>query len=194
MTKKEAIQLENEIRQYLLAEADQKNVNAAFVNRMMDNFIEIYPDQIDSMGMFYLGKMGDASKSVRLGNVMFNQKALLGALADLALSVSAPDDWYSYVTIALAGIIFAGKMVTKEIGEAESYIVAYLHNHDMYTHGKEEAEFYSVFPQWYEEKTGDTLSDQRFRAAMDNLLEMASIEIEDGEVRLKEKVWKNHLV
>ena len=31
MTKNEAIQLENEITQYLLTEADQKNVNAAFV-------------------------------------------------------------------------------------------------------------------------------------------------------------------
>ena len=57
MTKKEAIQLENEIRQYLLTEADQKNVNAAFVNRMMDDFIEIYPDQIDSMGTIYPNKL-----------------------------------------------------------------------------------------------------------------------------------------
>lgn len=107
--------------------------------------------------------------------------------------MGAPDNWYSYCTFVLAGLVFIGKMVTKEIGEVESYVVAYLHMHDMYSNGKEENEFYEVFPKWFEEKTGDTLSEQRLHIALDKLLKMGSIEIENGEIHLKEKVWKNYL-
>lgn len=82
-----------------------------------------------------------------------------------------------------------------EIGldERESYVVAYLHSHQMYDRGEPEEVFYVNFPRWYKQQTGDEISAERLRRALNSLLDLKSIKFENGEIRLKERVWRNRL-
>lgn len=63
----------------------------------------------------------------------------------------------------------------------------------MYERGDIENAFYHNFSVWYRQQTGDEISEKRIKKAMENLLNLKSIAIEDGEVRLKERVWHNKL-
>lgn len=77
--------------------------------------------------------------------------------------------------------------------ENERYIVLYLHKNQMYEQGEDEETFLKNFKVWYRNQTGDELSDIRLNRAVDNLLKIKTIVIEDGKVRLQESVWHNKL-
>lgn len=59
-----------------------------------------------------------------------------------------------------------------ELDENESYVVAYLHSHQMYDRGEQEMLFYTNFPVWYRRQTGDEIPDKRLEKAVNNLLKL----------------------
>lgn len=193
MTKDEAIEFEEQLNDFIKSEAKDMQFSSVPLDDLIDKYIEIYPDEISHMGMFDLG---DESKSIRPGNIRFNQKDFYVACASLATSIASPNSLWGYIVIGLNCLIFASSAVdtvTKKVSENEGYIVAYLHMHDMYNHGLEENQFDNEFNNWYHNETGDEMSEQRIHKALKNLYNMNSVAIINGEIRLIEKVWRNKL-
>ena len=193
MTKNGAIEYEKQLKQFIAKEAEDMKISSDQIIQMIDKYVEIYPDKLTSMGMFDLG---DNSRSIRPGNVCFNQRDFFIACVSLATSVAMPNTLWGYIALGLNCLIFTSSVVdtvTKEITENEAYIVSYLHMHNMYNQGLPENEFGDAFKTWYHEETGDDMSTQRMQKALGNLYRMESAEIIEGEIRLKEKVWRNNL-
>lgn len=193
MNKNEAIEFEKQLKNYIAREAVNMNLSPDKVNEMIDKYVEIYPDNLIHMGMFDLG---ENSRSICLGNVRFNLKGFFTAAAGLVASAAIPQDNWGYFVMALNCIIFISGLadtIIKEINENEAYIIAFLHMHDMYNWGLPENEFKSKFKSWYESKTGDDISIQRMQKALNTLYNMNSVEIIEGQIRLKEEVWRNRI-
>lgn len=193
MTKNEAIEFEKELKIFITKEATRMNLPSEQVNEILDQYVEIYPDKLTSMGMFDLG---DKSKSIRPGNIHFNMRGFLEATAGLGSSAVIPQDTKAWFVLALNCFLFVcgvSDSITKEISENEAYIVAFLHTHNMYDHGLLEENFGTTFNTWYEEKTGEKMTPQKMKNALNNLYDMKSTDIISGEIRLKEKVWRNKL-
>lgn len=193
MTKNEAIEFEKELKKYVINEAELMNLSSEQVIEVLDQYVEIYPDKLTSMGMFDLG---DRSKSIRPGNIHFNLRGFLEAAAGLGSSAVIPQDTKAWFVLALNCFLFVcgvSDSITKEISENEAYIVAFLHTHNMYDHGLLEENFGTTFNTWYKEKTGEKMTPQKMQKALDNLYKMKSADIVTGEIRLVEKVWRNKL-
>lgn len=193
MNREEAVKFNEELKVFMEGQAVElgldKNSGASLVNQ----YIEIYPDELPMMGMFDLNEKD--SVSVKPGNVLVHQKKyLIFALGDWAASVILPKTILNKIQLCLlTGMAVYDSMEIK-LDERESYIVAYLHSHQMYDRGELEEVFYTNFPDWYKQQTGDEISAERLKRAVDNLLYLKSIEFEESEIRLKERVWRNQLI
>ena len=144
------------------------------------------------MGMFDLNEKG--SVSVKPGNVLVHQKKyLMFALGDWVVSLALPKTILDYIQLCLLTGMAVYDSIEIGLDERESYVVAYLHSHQMYDRGEPEEMFYVNFPSWYKQQTGDEISAERLRRAINSLLDLKSIKFENGEIRLKERVWRNQL-
>lgn len=191
MNRKEAVGFSEELETFMEEQADKLNLDRETCSSLVDRYVEIYPDEEPMLGMIDLKDKG--SVSVKPGNVLVNQKAMLCAVLDWGLSFTFPESVINYIQLCLLTGIAIYKSVKVELNENECYVVLYLHSHKMYGHGDDENEFYKNFAIWYNRQTGDEISDKRVKKAIENLLELKSIVIEEGEIRLTEKVWRNRL-
>ena len=193
MNRTEAVKFNEELKIRMEEQAVKLGLEKGIGANLVDQYIEIYPDELPVMGMLDLEDKG--SISVKPGNVLVNQKRiLLAACADWVVSFAIPESVLKYVQLCLLTGTAVYNSMKVELDENESYVVAYLHVHHMYDRGDQESAFYTKFPVWYKKQTGDEITDKRLKKAVDNLLDLKSIQIEEGEIRLKEKVWRNKLV
>lgn len=193
MKRKEEIEFHEELKRFMEEQAVRLGLEKAAGADLVDQYTEIYPDEFPVMGMLDLGDKG--SVSVKPGNVLVNQKKiLLAACADWISSFAIPKVALNYIQLCLCTGIAVYASMKVELDENESYVVAYLHSHQMYDRGEQEMVFYANFPVWYKRQTGDEISNKRLEKAVNNLLELKSIQFEAGEIRLKEKVWRNMLI
>lgn len=192
MNREEAVKFNEELKVFMEGQASDLGLEKRSGADLVNQYIEIYPDELPMMGMFDLNEKG--SVSVKPGNVLVHQKKYLSfALGDWVVSLALPKTILSYIQLCLlTGMAVYDSM---EIGldERESYVVAYLHVHQMYDRGETEEIFYANFPGWYKQQTGDEISSERLRRAINSLLDLKSIKFENGEIRLIERVWRNRL-
>ena len=79
-------------------------------------------------------------------------------------------------------------MLFRSIGKNEAYIVYYLHIRNGYETGIEEEAFINDFSKWYKEKNENILEPTEIRYAIENLCHWKVVDIDDGEIWLKEMV------
>lgn len=192
MKRKEAIEFNEELKMFLEKQGVELGLGEGVGANLIDQYIEIYPDEEPIMGMLDLKDKG--SVSIKPGNILVNQKAILDAGFNLWLSAEIPENLLNLIKLSFLAVAAIYKTMKIELDENESYIAAYLHTHQMYERGDEEGNFYTNFRSWYKQQTGDEMSLERLEKAFKNLLILKAIAIEDGEVRLKEKVWHNKLI
>lgn len=191
MNIEEAVKFRKELEKYMEEQADTLGFDKTIGSGLVERYIEIYPDKGPIMEFIDLNQKG--SFSVKSGNIQVNQKALIMAAVEWTLSFGLPDSLLNYIQLYLLSAIAIYKSLKVDLDENESYIVLYLHKNQMYEHGEDEEIFLNNFKVWYRDQTGDELSDIRLNRAVDNLLKIKTIVIEDGKVRLQERVWHNKL-
>lgn len=192
MERKEALAFDKELKEFLEEKAIHMKLKEGTGFQLVEQYVEIYPDEAPMLGMIDLKEEG--SVCVKPGNVLVNQKGILMAAGvDLAVSFAIPEIMLNYIQLCLLIGIAVYKSARIELSENESYVVAYLHSHQMYDRGEEESLFYINFPAWYKHQTGDEISDKRLNRAIEKLLFLHTISMEEGEIRLKERVWRNRL-
>lgn len=191
MNVEEAVKFRKELEKYMEEQATAFGFDKKAGSDLVERYIEIYPDKGSMMELIDLNQKG--SFSVKPGNILVNQKAFLLAAVEWALSFGLPDSLLNYIQLYLLYAVAIYKSLKVDLDENESYIVLYLHKNQMYEQGEDEETFLKNFKVWYRNQTGDELSDIRLNRAVDNLLKIKTIVIEDGKVRLQESVWHNKL-
>ena len=191
MNVEEAGKFRKELEKYMEEQATAFGFDKKAGSDLVERYIEIYPDKGSMMELIDLNQKG--SFSVKPGNILVNQKAFLLAAVEWALSFGLPDSLLNYIQLYLLSVVAIYKSLKVDLDENESYIVLYLHKNQMYEQGEDEETFLKNFKVWYRNQTGDELSDIRLNRAVDNLLKIKTIVIEEGKVRLQECVWHNKL-
>ena len=191
MNVEEAVKFRKELEKYMEEQAAAFGFDKKAGSDLVERYIEIYPDKGPMMELIDLNQKG--SFSVKPGNILVNQKAFLLAAVEWALSFGLPDSLLNYIQLYLLSVVAIYKSLKVDLDENESYIVLYLHKNQMYEQGEDEETFLKNFKVWYRNQTGDELSDIRLNRAVDNLLKIKTIVIEEGKVRLQESVWHNKL-
>ena len=192
MNREEAVKFNEELKAFMEKQAAELGLDKGSGASLVDQYIEIYPDELPMMGMFDLNEKG--SVSVKPGNVLVHQKKyLMFALGDWVVSLALPKTILNYIQLCLLTGMTVYNAMEIGLDERESYVVAYLHFHQMYDRGEPEEVFYVNFPRWYKQQTGDEISADRLRRAINSLMDLKSIKFENGEIRLKERVWRNRL-
>lgn len=191
MNVEEAGKFRKELEKYMEEQAATLGFDKKTGSDLVERYIEIYPDKGPMMELIDLNQKG--SFSIKPGNILVNQKAFLLAAVEWALSFGLPDSLLNYIQLYLLSAVAIYKSLKADLDENESYIVLYLHKNQMYEQGEDEETFLKNFKVWYRNQTGDELSDIRLNRAVDNLLKIKTIVIEEGKVRLQESVWHNKL-
>lgn len=191
MTGHDAIEFEKELKKYIEGQAVELKIGKEVGIEFVDKYVKIYPDEIPIMGMLDLNKKG--SYSIKGKNVLVNQRVFLEECLSLGLEFQIPETKIEIIKLFIRILIGICKSMKIDLNEYESYIISYLHSHQLYDKGEQESEFYNNFSLWYENQTENKLNDKQIENAIDNLIILRAIAIEDGEIRLKEKVWRDEL-
>ena len=184
MTRQEALQYDNELKNYLMLVAAENGLSGEIGANIVDNYIIITPDDVRK-GMFFLGK--DAV-SYKFGNIFMNLKKALAAGLELAASVSQPESLFNYIQLLITCVLFIQKTTSYNINKIEAYIVYWLHIHNKYEYGVVEDVFIDEFKQWYQEQVRENVEFSIISEAIGRLYQIKAIEIFDGKLYLKEHV------
>lgn len=189
---KQAYKYNRELQEIIGLEAEKIGLRKEQGENLVEKYVDICVNELPMMGMLDL--KDNRSVTVKLGNVLVNQKELLLACFEGILSFTVPNDILGYIQLLLLTIATIGKATIVELNEVESYIVAYLHTHCVYGIGEDENVFYEKFVEWYKKQIGDDISIQRIRKAIDNLVQLKSVEIVEGKIVLCEQVFNNKIL
>ena len=191
MTIKEAMDFDEELKKFMEEQAVELGLEKEVGSKFVEQYVEIHPNEIPMMGMLDLKKKG--SYSMKSGNVLVNQQAFLQECISFGLEFQIPENGLAFIKLFIRIFIGICNVTKVELDGYESYIIAYLHSHQMYNIGDEENIFYKNFSSWYEKQTESKLDYKQIEDAIKNLITLKTIAIEDGEIRLKEKVWRDRL-
>ena len=185
MTREEAIEYDNALKQELERTALKHDMAETVGDYLVDNFITVFPEDARK-GMIFLG---ENSASYKAGNVKIDLKKALITGLEYVASVNKPENIFNYVQMIIVSVLFVVKSVKQEIGKLEAQVVYLLHERGAYEVGIEEEEFVYAMQQWYQQNEGELLERGVVDAALHSLYEVKIVAFDDGKVYLKEKVF-----
>lgn len=185
MTRNQAIDLDNELKEYLQSVANSKNIGNDVGAYLVDNFVEFFPEE-NIKGMIFLG--GNAA-SYKLGNVKIDLRKALTNIVEYAVSVNKPENVFENIQLIMLSVLFIYKSIRQDLGQIESYLVYFLHTRGVYGFGIEEEQFILEVAEWYQQKTKKMVKRSEIVEAINHLYAMKVADFENGNVVLKEKVW-----
>ena len=89
MTRQEALDYDNELKNKLALEADMLGLEESTGNSIVDNYIMVIPDDARK-GMVFLG---NEAVSYKFGNIRMDFKKAIAAGIELLASVSCPESF-----------------------------------------------------------------------------------------------------
>lgn len=185
MTREEAIQYDNALKQKLEQAALQCDMPETTGEYLVDNFITVIPEDARK-GMVFLGP---DSASYKAGNVKIDLKKALVAGLEYVATIHKPESIFDYIQIIISSVLLVVKSVKHQIGKLEAQIVYFLHERGAYEAGIEEEEFISEMRTWYQQREGEILERKDIDAALHSLYEVKIVDFDSGNIFLKEKVF-----
>lgn len=185
MTREEAIEYDNALKQKLEQTALQYYMAETTGDYLVDNFITVVPEDARK-GMIFLR---EDSASYKAGNVKIDLKKALVAGLEYVAAVNKPESIFNYIQIIIVSVLFVVKSVKQEIGKLEAQVVYFLHEKGAYEVGIEEEEFISAMRKWYQQRKGEILERKDIDTALHSLYEVKIVDFDNGKIYLKEKVF-----
>lgn len=185
MTRKEAMEYDNALKQELERTALQYGMEEKVGDDLVDHFITVIPEDARK-GMIFLGK---DSISYKPGNVKIDLKKALVIGLEYVASINKPESVFNYIQILIVSIFFVVKSVKQDIGKLDAQVVYFLHERDAYEIEIEEETFICEMQEWYQQRYGEIIERADIVEALNFLNEVEVINFVDGKICLKEKVY-----
>lgn len=191
MNRIQAEKIDKELKLIMGEKAEKLNIDKQVGKDLIEKYIEFHPDENSKMGMLDLNSQH--SRSVKLPNIIINQKEMwleeVGIIACSTIPKNKVEFWKLLLYVAVVTL----RLMNIKITDEQAYIVAYLHINHMYETGQNEQEFYAEFTDWYKKQTENEISKNKIKDSLNGLINLKSVEIKNGKVLLKEKVYRNKL-
>lgn len=185
MTRGEALQYDNFLKEKLKQVATQCDLEEKFGEYLVENYITLIPDDVRK-GMIFLG---DNSISYKKENIKFDLKKALVAGLELVAAVNKPESIFNYIQLIIVSIFFIEKAAKQEINRLEAYIIYLLHIKGVYSPGVEEELFICEVQRLYEEKEDESLEKEKIIEAINHLYRIKVVDFAEDEIYLIETVW-----
>ena len=101
MNRIQAMELDGQIRKHLEEYSLQNGLNPAFGNTIMDKYLQIIPDTAKREMIF----LGDKSASYKMGNIRFDIKSGLVAVAEFVASLSKTENVFQYTQLMIISVL-----------------------------------------------------------------------------------------
>lgn len=187
MTRQQAVEYDKKLSKELQDYASDCGENKTVAVNIVDNFIEFLPED-DMKGMIFLR---NDPVSYKLGNVRIDLKKAILAGLELAASVSRPESIFNYIQMLIVSVLFIRSTTRQELSRIEAYIVYLLHTKGAYQFDIEEEQFIYELQEWYMQRESTTLEKGKIVGTINHLYEMKMVDLENGKICLREKVWGN---
>lgn len=185
MTRKEAIEYNDRLKDELGQAALQYGLEKSMGAYIVDNYITVLPDDARK-GMIFLG---EDSASYKACNVKIDFKKAIIAGLELVASISRPESIFNYIQLIIVSAFFIEKSVKQELSRLEAYVVYLLHKKGAYNTGVEEEYFIGEVQEWYQQKEGKDVGREAVVNAINNLYGIKAADFNNGFIYLKEHVW-----
>lgn len=185
MNRTEAKRLDYEIRECLDAFSIGKKLNPEFGRLIMDNYLEIIPDDSKRQMIF----LGENSFSYKLGNIRLDLRSVLIALADFVASLSNPDTFFQYIQLIILSVLCVGALTKKEIDMNCAIIIDVLNKLNAYERGYTVEQIKKEVRQKKYKNVSGNFDIEKFDDYINSLLKWNVINIVDEKIYLNESVW-----
>lgn len=185
MNRAEAKQKDCEIQEYLNAYCISNQLSPAFSEIIMDKYLEIIPDDT-KRDMIFLGK---ESVSYKLGNIKFDFRSMVAAVAEFVASLNKPESIFDYIQLGIVTVFCMEAIAKKELSYNEAVIVYVLHERNAYMIGLTRGHLVNEIRTLKEEYKIKHFDFGKLDEAVENLLTWRILDIEEEKIFLKEQVW-----
>lgn len=184
MNRIQAMELDGQIRKHLEEYSLQNGLNPAFGNTIMDKYLQIIPDTAKREMIF----LGDKSASYKMGNIRFDIKSGLVAVAEFVASLSKTENVFQYTQLMIISVLCIVAISEKELDYDSAVVVYALHKQNAYATGitseqlKNEIERMIIVIMWKSLKWKKWIICKQF-------IKVEKYCIVEEKIYLKEIVW-----
>lgn len=187
MNRREAIQLDSDIREYLEVYSKKQSLSPLFGDMIVNQYLEIMPDDV-KRDMIFLGK---ESESYKLGNIRLDLKSVLLAIANFVASLNQPENLFQYLQLVIITILCVGSIIKKDIDYNCTVILYALHQLNAYEVGITTEKLKMKIMSMKEKYQMENFEMERLERNINELYEWNVIRIIDEKIFLNERVWGN---
>ncbi len=183
MTKNMAERLLEEFIITMETETQNNNLPCDIEEEILDRCIDITVDELSERSIMILD---EKPKSIKLANITIDLKQAIEIVIEVALTSAVPTDKLSAVKMILLVVLKAWQLSNKSISRQMADVVLILNDLNAYQRDipieylKDYVNKYSLLP---ESKCSDTVDD-----ILNELYDYRIIHMDEGKVRLKEKI------
>lgn len=166
--------------------AGKYEVDGILKKSITDEFVEFYPeDEIRE-----LISLGVKSVSYKPGNVKIEfKRAILNGIEYVA-TVNRPESIFNYIQLLIITVLFIKSVTKIELSEVESHMVYWLHKENWYQDGIEEELLINNLQEYFKDNNiFQEVVDTKIVNAINHLYQINVIDINEGKVYLREKIW-----
>lgn len=185
MNRAEARQKDCEIREHLKTYCISHKLSPEIGERIMDKYLEIIPDTAKRDIIF----LGEKSVSHKPGNIRFDFKSVMVAIAEFVASLNKPESIFEYIQLGIITIFCMEAITKKEISYNEAIIVYILHERNAYIIGLTQEQLVNEIRTLMDEDKIKHFDFEKLDNVIGNLLIWKVVDIEEDKIYLKEQVW-----
>lgn len=183
MTKNMAERLLEEFITTMEIETQNNNLSYALEEEILDQCIDITVDEFGEKSIMVLN---ETPMSIKPANISIDLKQAIEIVMEFALTSAIPTDKLSAVKMILLVILKAWQLSRKSISKQMADVVLILNNLNAY-----QREISTEYLKYYVEQHSLLPKSERsdtVDAILDELYDYKIIDINEGKVRLKEKI------
>jgi len=178
-----AEQKERDIRDFI---GSIENISGEFADLLSDTLIEIEPPQTKSSGFILANKGGGVS--VKPGNIRFRLKEAIAAVIEMGLTTPFPASASEAAKIVLLVIYKIAGLAIQKLNKNEAFVLTVLHKNNAYKVRIDEKQLVRDILQKCADDSLPVPMEAEIFQADNELLKLKCIDIEDGQISLKETV------
>ena len=177
MTRERAIEINKEIHAVLKDYANKNDINRELCDILIDNYIEILPDDIMKEFIF-------RNNTYKASNVCIDIKKSLFAAGEFFVAYKTPENVIDMIRLIIISIFFIKNAVEYPLNEYEICVIHYLHTNNGYNGIDEEKVVNDI-----SKDTKNSISPEKIYDVITDLNNINVIIIENGKVYLAEHVY-----
>lgn len=180
-----AYRVNESIKTFIYEQSSILQVDKVFAEKIADEYVVLIADS----GVSEFTYNRKQPMSLKPGNLFVDMKGALKAAVEIFAGYQKPDNWFSAIQLLLLLILSLKNVINVKLPEKSAEVLIVLNRMEGFERAMEEEKLLQQVRKFEEEHGLEQIEEVEFVENINFLDKYGVVEISDGKVTLKEKVF-----